>query len=290
MRYFFLFILSITISTISAQKQKTLKIKKYQVAKLSDTISENSGLTFFQNSMYTINDGGNPAEIYQINHKSGKIQNIFPTKLENKDWEAITADSTNIYVADFGNNLGNRKDLAIYKIPFHGNKISDSVKAIKFYYPEQTDFSRRNINNDHDAEALIFLNGKLHLFSKEWVSKGTAHYVIDPDNYNLQAAEKKEYFDVGYVVTDAAYHNQKLYLVGYTKNTEVFLTIFNETKPGIFFESEPKRYYLGSSFSLSQIEGVEADEQGVYISGESFTTPLGTKKPTLYYIPHRVFK
>ena len=37
-------------------------------------------------------------------------------KEENVDWEDITQDETHIYIADFGNNNGNRTDLKIYKI------------------------------------------------------------------------------------------------------------------------------------------------------------------------------
>jgi hypothetical protein len=72
------------------------------------------------------------------------------------------------------------------------------------------------------------------------------------------------------VVTDAAYFDKKLYLVGYTKKTEVFLDIFNETEPGIFFKENPKHYYLGSALSIGQIEGIAVDETGIYISGEKF--------------------
>ncbi|MCZ2083445.1 MAG: hypothetical protein LC112_04165, partial [Flavobacteriales bacterium] len=93
-----------------------------------------------------------------------------------------------------------------------------------------------------------------------------------------------------YVVTDAAYFDKKLYLIGYTKKAEVFLTIFNETKPGIFFEDKPKKYYLGSSLSIGQIEGIAVDEQGIYISGEEFNLPIIKVKPYLYFIPFEKLK
>lgn len=278
------------MSFSAQQDYDWFKINKYRIAVLSDSIKENSGLDFFNNRLFTFNDRGNSSEIFEIDQKSGKIQNVFKTNLINKDWEAITSDSTNLYVGDFGNNVGARKDLVIYKIPFDSAVNSNNIQSIPFYYPEQKDFTLKNINNDFDAEAMIFLNGKIHIFTKEWVSKSTTHYIIDPAISENQPAQKIETFHTGYVVTDAAYFDKKLYLVGYTKKTEVFLTIFNETESGIFFKEKPKKYYLGSSLTIGQIEGITADEQGIYISGEEFNLPIIKVKPYLYFIPFENLK
>jgi hypothetical protein len=37
--------------------------------------------------------------------------------------------------------------------------------------------------------------------------------------------------------------------------------------------------------SIGQIEGIAVDETGIYISGEKFKSPLGSTKPSLYFIP-----
>ena len=271
-----------------SQDLQFLKIKKYQAAVLADSLAENSTLDFFRGKLFTINDSGGTSEIFEIDKKSGKLKNKLATNLKNEDWEAITSDSTNFYVGEFGNNLGSRKNLKIYKIPFdsieNSNKLSSS-KEIPFYYPEQDDFTKRNTNNDFDAEAMVFLNGKIHLFTKEWVSKKTTHYIIDPEISENQAAQKIETFQLDYVVTDAAYFEKKLYLIGYTKKGDVYLTIFKESEPHIFFTEKPKKYYLGSAISIGQIEGVAVNEDGIYISGEEFKSPLGKVKQTLYFIP-----
>lgn len=290
MRKFIFLVIFYLFQTGFAQNVDFLKIKREKITELSDSLKENSGLSFLKDKLYTFNDGGNSSEIFEIDKISGKIEKVFKTNLMNKDWEAMATDSANFYVGDFGNNAGARKDLMIYKIPFDGEKIADSVKIISYFYPEQTDFSNRNLNNDFDAEAMIFLNGKIHIFTKEWVSKATSHYVVDPEITENQPAQKIENFQTDYVVTDAAYFQQKLYLIGYTKKTEVFLSIFKETEPGIFFKEKPKKYYLGSALSIGQIEGIEADENGIYISGEEFATPLGKAKPALYFIPQSKLK
>ena len=288
-----LFSIFISLSFSAQQNYDWFKINKYRNAVLSDSINENSGLDFFNDRLFTINDSGNSSEIFEINRETGKIKNVFKTDLINKDWEAVTADSTNLYIGDFGNNVGSSNDLVIYRIPFDSALIGlniNEIKPIPFYYPEQKDFTAKNLNNNFDAEAMIFLNGKIHLFTKEWASKSTTHYTIDPNLTENQAAQKIENFPTDFVVTDASYFNQKLYLVGYTKKAEVFLTIFNESEPGIFFQDKPKKYYLGSSLSVGQIEGIAVDEKGIYISGEEFNLPIVKVKPYLYFIPAEKLK
>lgn len=279
-----LFFISISLSVSAQQDHEWLKINRYKIAVLSDSLNENSGLEFFNNRLFTINDGGNSSEIFEINRSTGKIDNVFKTNLINKDWEAIASDSIHLYIGDFGNNVGARKDLMIYQIPLNDSLDLNSIKEIPFFYPERQEFIPKNLNNDFDAEAMIVLNEKIHVFTKEWASKSTTHYTIDPAIAENQPAQKVESYAIGYVVTDAAYFENKLYLIGYTKKAEVFITVFTESEPGIFFTEKPKKYYLGSSLSLGQIEGIAVDSTGLYISGEEFNLPIIKVKPYLYFI------
>lgn len=253
---------------------------------LDERIRETSGLSLMNGKLYTFNDSGNAPELFELDKKTGAIMNIVSVNGKNKDWEALTNDGTYFYIGDFGNNAGTRKDLEIYKIRAeNGSLKNDSIHLVTFEYPEQKDFRSSSLKTDFDAEAMIWLNGKLHVFTKEWGAKSTAHYRIDPETAEKQPAEKAETFPIGFMVTDAAYTDGKLYLVGYTKKTEVFLCIFNETDCGVFFKDKPERYYLGSALSIGQIEGIAADATGIWISGEKFHFPLGTAKQALYFIP-----
>ena len=283
----FILLLSICLSQIIfAQQSGIFKLKNFRIAILNDSIQETSSLSFFDDKLYTFNDSGNQANLFEIDKNSGKILKTHPTNLTNYDWEALTNDGNNFFIGDFGNNSGTRKDLKIYKIPFQNNKlINDSEKVISFYYPEQTDFSSRNLKTDFDAEAMIYLDGKLHIFTKEWHSKSTTHYTIDPNNKENQAAQKIESYPTGFMISDAFYYQKKLYTVGYTKKTEVFLAVFEESEPGIFFQQKPKQYYLGSALSVGQIEGISVDEKGIYISSEKFQTPINKPRPYFYFIP-----
>lgn len=270
----------------SAQKVENFKLKPFRIAVLNDSIKETSGLSFFENKLYTFNDSGNPAELYEIDKNSGKILQTLKIKAENKDWEALTNDGKYFYIGDFGNNAGTREDLKILKVPFENSQLkNDSLQTISFYYPEQKYFTPKNLSTDFDLEAMLYLNGKLHLFTKEWASKLTTHYILDSNNFERQAAEKVETFDTGFVVTDSYYFDKKLYLVGYTKKTEVYLMIFNESDPGIFFKQTPRKFYLGSALTVGQIEGIAVNESGIYISGEAFHSPIKNTPAYLYFIP-----
>lgn len=135
---YLLFSIFISLSFSAQQDYDWLKLNRYKIAVLSDSINENSGLDFFQDRLFTINDSGNTADIFAINKETGKIKNVFRTNLNNKDWEAITSDSTALYIGDFGNNVGSRKDLLIYKIPFDSlrrNSAFTGSQSIPFYYP-----------------------------------------------------------------------------------------------------------------------------------------------------------
>lgn len=278
-------------ASVFSQQATIFKIKKYRVAELNEKIQETSGLNIFNTKLYTFNDSGNTSEIFELDPKTGEIVSSFEINAENKDWEALTNDGKNFYIGDFGNNTGTRKDLKIYRVPFSDTIVqNDSVKIISFEYPEQNDFSFKNGSTDFDAEAMIYLNGKIHLFTKEWASKATSHYIIDPEISERQKAVKTEVFQTNFLVTDASYFDKKLYLIGYTKKTEVFLEIFNETKPGVFFNENPKRYFLGSALSIGQIEGIAVDENGIYISAEKFRSPLGGERQSLYCIPQNKLK
>ena len=62
--------------TAFSQQAEIFKLKKYRIAVLNDSIQETSGLNFFDDKLYTFNDSGNPAELYEIDKNSGKILKV----------------------------------------------------------------------------------------------------------------------------------------------------------------------------------------------------------------------
>lgn len=281
-----LIFLNLLISlVIFSQKTEKLPLRKYKIAVLSDSLRETSGLTFFKDQLYTINDGGNPNIIYEIDKNSGKILKKIQTNFPNKDWEAITTDGENLYIGDFGNNAGNRRDLTIYSID---NQQESNV--IKFSYQNQKDFSVNYLNHDFDAEAMVFINNKIHLFTKEWSAKKVSHYIINPKLSENQSVTKSESFNTGFVVTDAAYYENKLYVIGYTKKAKTYLMIFEQNNEGLFFSNPTKKYRLGSALTVGQIEGIAVNTDGIYISNEGFSKFIFRAKPNLYFVPFDRFK
>lgn len=279
-------VFTVTVSALSfAQRSSLLKIKKYRISELDERIKESSGLSLMNGKLYTFNDSGNTPELFELDKKTGKIIHTLEINGKNKDWEALANDGIHFYIGDFGNNGGTRKDLEIYKVAPPEVSSGDSLRLISFEYPEQQEFVPRYSETDFDAEAMVYLNGKIHLFTKEWGARSTTHYLIDPEIPGKQEAQKTETYKTGFMVTDASYFDKKLYLIGYTKKTEVFLDVFDETGAGLFFKENPRRYYLGSALSIGQIEGVAADADGIYISGEKFHSPLGGGRQSLYFIP-----
>lgn len=288
MKKIFYFILIFSSFQIYSQETKSLHLNKYKIATLSDSLRESSGLTSLDNRLFSFNDSGNTSEIFEITPGSSHIKNTLQTGLKNIDWEAITNDGKNLYIGEFGNNLGSRKDLKLYKIPFANDSLKlDSITTIPFYYPEQTDFSAQNTNNNYDAEAMIFLDGNIHLFTKEWLTNTVSHYTISPNITDNQAAKKLESFDTGFVVTDASVYSNKLYLVGYTKKANVYLMIFEKDENGNSFLEKPlKKFFLGKAYNVGQIEGVAATEKGIYISGERFSIKIKKVPQSLYFVPY----
>ena len=276
-----LIFLNLLISlVIFSQKTEKLPLRKYKIAVLSDSLRETSGLTFFKDQLYTINDGGNPNMIYEIDKNSGKILKKIQTNFPNKDWEAITNDGENLYIGDFGNNAGSRRDLTIYSID-----NQQEINVIKFSYQNQKDFSVNYLNHDFDAEAMVFINNKIHLFTKEWSAKKVSHYIINPKLSENQSVTKSESFNTGFVVTDAAYYENKLYVIGYTKKAKTYLMIFEQNDEGLFFSNPTKKYRLGSALTVGQIEGIAVNADGIYISNEGFSQFIFRAKPNLYFVP-----
>ena len=56
-----------------SQKTEKLALRKYKIATLLDSLKETSGLTFLKDKLYTLNDGGNTNEIFEIDKNSGEI-------------------------------------------------------------------------------------------------------------------------------------------------------------------------------------------------------------------------
>lgn len=152
-----------------------------ELAELPFTQNETSGLAWIQGRLFSINDGDNSNQIHELHPLTGElIRSITVVNASNRDWEDLAVGDGYLFIGDFGNNLGTRKDLAIYRIPIFDvlNSVQVSAERIDFHYPEQSDFSGTDENHPFDCEAMVFYNGKLHLFTKNRGTEDSHHYVL----------------------------------------------------------------------------------------------------------------
>ncbi len=249
------------------------------ITDLPKTVQETSGLLFFNNQLWTVNDSGNQPEIYQIDTSSGSVvRKVVIRDSHNKDWESIAQDEANVYLGDFGNNAGNRTDLCILKI--HKSEFlsqaADTLKAeyIYFSYPDQALFATAFNNNNFDCEAFFFRNDSLHLFSKNWLDLQTKHYVLPakPGNYIARLAES---FNADGMITDASINKQgNVVLLGYKnkrgKSYSCFAWLMSGYEEQLYFSGSKTRVQLGSALHLGQTEGIVLKEDNTgWISSES---------------------
>jgi len=133
---------------------------------LDEIVLENSGLVWYRDKLWTINDSGGDPVLFSIDIRTGKcIQAIFIIGAINHDWEELAQDEDYIYIFDIGNNYGRRDELTIYKvlkdsIPLSGNaRINPEIIHYRYGDKEQNSgyFSR----SPYDCEAAFVLNDSL---------------------------------------------------------------------------------------------------------------------------------
>ncbi|TAK36007.1 MAG: T9SS type A sorting domain-containing protein [Saprospiraceae bacterium] len=246
-----------------------------QIALLDATLEESSGLAFFNNMLWTHEDGGNLPRVYQLDTLTGAILQQTTILLANNiDWEDLAENDESLYIGDFGNNDGDRTDLRILRINkasfLAGQTIPD---YISFTYSDQTDFTPAHNANNYDCEAFFFWNDSLHLFSKNWVDFKTRHYVL-PATPGLHVAQLRDSFDVQGQITGAAItFDGRAALLGYNVSTgATFIWLLFDYPGTRFFDGNKRKISLGTALATSQPEGIVFRHDGFgYISSERFS-------------------
>lgn len=164
------------------------------LSRLNESQDETSGLAWIEDRLFSINDGDNTNEIHEIDPLSGEVvRSIAVSNATNVDWEDLAQSPSHLFIGDFGNNVGNRQDLSIYKVSISDLLNQDAIQAekISFNYPNQVDFGNSNMNHDFDCEAMVYHDGSLHLFTKNWLSNGSDHYILPTEagDYNAEYLE-----------------------------------------------------------------------------------------------------
>lgn len=228
------------------------------IPELPDKLHESSGLIYYDGLLWTINDSGGENKIYGFDF-SGNIQREITVKnTKNDDWEEIAQDEKNIYIGDFGNNNGTRKNLRIFKIEkkdLDANVDEVGAEVIKFAYINQKSFQFTLHDTPFDCEAMAELNNQLYLFSKNWDEQTTTVYKVPKNEGNFNIVPEGT-FNVNGLVTgaDVSPDKKSLVLVGY-RDFIPFIWLFSNFTDDHFFSGE-KSFILLDSITDAQTEGI----------------------------------
>jgi hypothetical protein len=234
-----------------------------------------------------LNDGGNTPILYQIDTTSGKIlRRVYVANTSNNDWEALTQDNNWIYIGDFGNNFGKRRDLQILRIAKKDMKRDTLIADIIYFsYAIQNNFRLPLDGHNFDCEAFCALSDNLYLFSKNWANHKTYEYVVPkfPGKYIVRAVYS---FNRDGLITDADYdkENRTLVLLGYNiKKFSVhsFLWVFKDFNGTRFFSCSQERVNL--HLFLKQTEGITHNgNTQYYFTNEMVRISFIRIRPKLY--------
>lgn len=258
-----------------------------KVIELPKKVSETSGLAIIDGTLWTHNDSGDYAYLYQISAKKKKvIKKVFVENCGDFDWEGITQDSANLYVGNFGNNGGHRKDLEIYSIDKQDLFKKSPIQAkdkIEFHYPSQSNFNLGAYQHNYDCEAMLAHGDSLYLFSKNYLDYKCGLYRL-PKTGGKYAAHWVDTFNTQGLITAAAFSANQKYVVllgyGLTGSSprvfEPFVWILQDYIGNNYFSGKKQRINLPYPLQAEAI--CYLDEDRFYISNEE----QGRNKQALY--------
>ena len=249
---------------------------------LASAVPESSGLQLTNLGLWTFNDSGNTPSLYKVDSTSGAmLQQVTVSNFINVDWEDIAADAQHLYIGDFGNNNGDRRDLRVLRIDKAaigtGAAVSVAAQAINFSYPDQTNFTPGTNNHNFDCEACFFFNDSLHLFTKNWADSRTKYYTV-PAQPGTYVAHFKGSFNVNGLITAADINaaGTGAALLGYNASTgATFLWLLSDFQGTKFLGGNKRRIELPNALFVGQAEGLTfVDRYRVFISNERITNVI----------------
>ena len=247
-------------------------------SELPKEVNETSGLFFHNGRLWTHNDSGGKPILYGLDTTTFEIvQRITLKNAKNKDWEDICTDGERVYVGDFGNNKGKRKNLRIYTFPLSEiPKEGDAtimVDSINFSFADQICFEYKKQEHDFDCESMFATNEYLYLFSKGWATGTTRLYRLSKKP-GKRVATVVNGFDSQGLITGADYDPESgvLVLVGYVNKVWLpfIYLIYDFDDAGV--KLSHRRFEL-HNYIGTQTEGICFYDKGkCYLSAETSPT------------------
>jgi hypothetical protein len=158
------------------------------------------------------------------------------------------------------------------------------MDTIWFSYSDQSDFNpQRMFMTDFDCEAMIVTEDSIYLFTKRWLSAGTAIYSLPKDPGTYKAMFRASHYFPGFV-TGASFMESKqmIVLVAYTTLLDPFFYILSDFSGTKFLSGNKRKIDMALPFH--QVEGIAtADGLRYYVSNEKgVLEPLKNKTQSLH--------
>ena len=239
--------------------------------KLPISVYETSGLEIINGNLVTINDSGNPSNLYYLNQDGELLFRRIFNDLKNNDWEDLTADEEFIYIADTGNNFDTRENLRIIKIPIDSE--NNYFEIINFYYPEQVKFITLEKSSQYDAEGLITIGENLIIFTKNKLKKITEIYTL-PKIAGTYEAKKIGSLNIQSIITGADY-DSKTKLLALTgslsfKGDKYYIFKIKDFDPKKTINNHIDMYEI--PIGKSQVESIKIiDKNNFWVTSEAET-------------------
>ena len=252
---------------------------------LPKVINETSGLEIQNEVFITHNDSGGEPILYFFN-LNGEITNSIKLgeksfwEIYNNDWEDITADEDYIFIADTGNNFGNRGNLKIIKVKTNDFSIDGIIDVT---YKDQKTFTKfiPKLKHKYDAEALFLIEDKIAVLSKDRSNLFTDLYLIDKKSNSRQVLESKITYDVNSLITGGDYDEELclLALVSYNSKRSQYLILFEDFNLENLAEKKFRKFKI--PIEKAQIEAIKIiDNNTFWITSED----EGIGSPYMYKI------
>ena len=281
-RYYFILSLIIFSCSSGQEKEDFENAIILETIVLPKIINETSGLEILNNQFVTHNDSGGEPSLYFFS-QNGEIINSITLEEEpfweiyNNDWEDITADEDYIYIADTGNNFGNRDNLNIIKVKTTDFSIDSKIDIS---YKDQQTFLPRP-KHKYDAEALFLIEDKIAVLSKDRDNLFTDLYLIDKQSNSKQVLESKITYNVNSLITGGDYNKDMslLALVSYSSKGSQFLILFEDFNLETLAEKKFRKFKI--PLERAQIEAIKIiDDKTFWITSED----EGIGSPYMYKI------
>jgi hypothetical protein len=152
------------------------------LGRLDGAVLESSGLIASARHpglLWTHGDSGTGNVLFGVRPSGELLTRVQIGGAPLRDWEDITADGEgHLWLSDLGNNVNDRQDLALVRIPEPGPSGEQTVepdRVLRVRYPDQTSFPPVDTLN-YDAEAVFFADGRLYVLTKHRSDQKTTLY------------------------------------------------------------------------------------------------------------------